>query len=107
MDFARGKHTASEAALLDVALDADREPPAWLNEAGTVCTVGFGDFPLPTSGSVRDALAGLAPGPAAITYLAGLDLASLDPGARVAVLQAWEAQAAWVTATTQPVLAAV
>ena len=52
-------------------------------------------------------LSSLEPGPAAIAYLHSLNLQELTADDRVAVLQAWEANAAWLSAATQPVLTAV
>ena len=52
-------------------------------------------------------LAGLEPGPVAMSVLAGIDVARLDPPDRVAVLLAWERQNAWVHAHLQAATVAV
>ena len=89
MSFERGDVDAAEGGGVDMFV------------------VGLAGFPPLPSLSVAEVLASLQPGPAAIGYLHSLNVAELDAEARVAVLQAWEAQAAWLAAESQPVLAAV
>ena len=79
---------------------ADRAAPDE-EVGGGMMLFGLAAFPAVEGVSVREVLATLEPGLAAMAYLRSLAVEDLDADTRVAVMQAWEAQQGWVMAQSQ------
>lgn len=76
-------------------------------EVGTArFAVDFSDGERVEHGVVLSQLLDIEPGPAAMAVLGGIDPGGLDAAGRVALVQAWERQHAWLCAQQQTALAA-
>lgn len=77
-----------------------------LGAGGGFCMWGGTDLPIPI-GAVGEVLPSLGTGPGVICYLDAVDVASLDAEERLAYLQAWQRQEAWLAGRMQAALLAV